>query len=175
MPIAFLSHVTSGLVDNASLEGLSVPIPLSPSNNEQIDEFFNVVSKKKNLTELKVIFILDKLSDSNNTINTIEEKEQIIKLMYYKHSLESLTNVITSNSFMRMLDVKYTIKSDLSPPNSIEHAVEKLYQSIFFHSSLEYVGICGSPVLEDILETQKKALTKHQRKFLPIISLNIIT
>ena len=58
----YLSYLTTGLSYNNSLQELSVLIPLSHTNNQQLQTYFNVISQKYNLTELKVYFILGHLS-----------------------------------------------------------------------------------------------------------------
>ena len=59
IPSTYLSLITTGLSQNTSLQELSVPIPLSNTNYEQITFFFNVITNMKMLTEIKVNFILD--------------------------------------------------------------------------------------------------------------------
>ena len=56
----YLSFLASGLSHNTSLHELSVSIPLSDTNYEQITTLFNVISHKNKLTELKVNFTLDR-------------------------------------------------------------------------------------------------------------------
>ena len=55
----YLSLLTTGLSHNTSLQELSILIPVSDTNNEQIRTFFNVISQKNHLTELKLDFTLD--------------------------------------------------------------------------------------------------------------------
>ena len=59
IPSTYLSFLTTGLSQNTSLQELSVPIPLSNTNYEQITSFFNVITNMEILTEIKVNFILD--------------------------------------------------------------------------------------------------------------------
>ena len=54
----YLSYLTTGLSYNNSLQEPSVYIPLSHTNNQQLQTYFNVISQKYNLTELKVYFAL---------------------------------------------------------------------------------------------------------------------
>ena len=54
----YLSLLTTGLSHNTSLQELSIFIPVSHTNNEQIRTFFNVISQKNHLTELKLGFRL---------------------------------------------------------------------------------------------------------------------
>ena len=50
----YMSSLTTGLSHNTSLQELSILIPVSDTNNEQIKTFFNVISQKNFLTELKL-------------------------------------------------------------------------------------------------------------------------
>ena len=148
---SFLSYLTTGLSHNSSLQELSVPIPLSSTNNEQIITFFDVISKMNNLTELKVTFV------PNDNIS-------IMPLLYYEHGLPSLTNMIMSHSSIRLLHVTcYSINDDLSQPNWVE-SVEQFYQSIFLHPSLEYIGIKTNSLHKDILQKQKKTLIDKRKQ-----------
>ena len=162
---SFLSYLTTGLSHNTSLQELSVSIPLSPTNSEQIITFFNVISKMNNLTELKVNFTLDQLSYSKSSSR--EEREQIMTPLYYEHGLPSLTNMIMSHSFIRLLHVTYDdiiYDLSLSEHNWVE-SVEQLYwQSIFIHPSLEYIRISRLSLLEDILQKQKKTLIDKRKR-----------
>jgi late competence protein required for DNA uptake (superfamily II DNA/RNA helicase) len=81
----FLSYLSTGLSHNTILQELNVHVPLSPTNNEQIMIFFNVISKMNDLTEIKVNYKLVKLSYSNSS--SYEEMEQIIAPLYYEHVL----------------------------------------------------------------------------------------
>ena len=55
----YLSSLTTGLSHNTSLQELSIFIPVSDTNNEQIKTFFNFISQKNFLTELKLHFTKD--------------------------------------------------------------------------------------------------------------------
>ena len=55
----YMSLLTTGLSHNTSLQELSIFIPVSDTNNEQIRTFFTVISQKNHLTELKLNFKLD--------------------------------------------------------------------------------------------------------------------
>ena len=56
IPSKYLSFLTTGLPHNTSLQELGVFIPVSVTSNEQIRTFFNVISQKNHLTELKLDF-----------------------------------------------------------------------------------------------------------------------
>ena len=64
----YLSYLTTGLSYNNSLQELSVLIPLSHTNNQQLQTYFNVISQKYNLTELKVLLGTNLLFCNNSLI-----------------------------------------------------------------------------------------------------------
>jgi sacsin len=147
---SFLSYLTTGLSHNISLQELSVKIPISHTNNEQMLSFFNTICTMNNLTELKLNFELDQLSYSN--CSSDEEAKQILTTLYYEHGLTALTYMIISHSSIKLLDVRCSnINSYLTQGNWVE-TVKQLYQAIFYHPSLEYVGFQKTSLLEDILD-----------------------
>ena len=79
IPSTYLSFLTAVLSHNTSLQELSVLIPLSDTNYEQITTFFNVISRNNKLTELKLNFILDHLCD-----DSYKEREQIMTALFYE-------------------------------------------------------------------------------------------
>ena len=64
----YLSYLITGLSYNNSLQELSVLIPLSRTNNQQLQTYFNVISQKYNLTELKVLLGTNLLFCNNSLI-----------------------------------------------------------------------------------------------------------
>ena len=173
VPSSFLSFLTTGLRHNTSLQQLSVSIPL----NEEISTFINVISPKNNLTELKVIFKLDQSYSNCGE----EEKKQIMTPLFYEQILHAVTNMLQSHTTIRLLRIECIyINYESSEPNWIE-LVQHLYEIIFIHSSLEYVGIITGyptpPLLEDTLKDQKETLIGRHRKEqphkpLPIVNVN---
>ena len=173
IPSSFLSFLTTGLRHNTSLQQLSISIPLPL--NEEMRTFINVISQKDNLTELEVNFIPDQ-SYSNCSW---EEKEQIMRLLFYEQVLPAVTNMLQSHTTIRLLRIecrKYIYKES-SQPNWIE-LVQHLYETIFIHPSLEYIeinaGFTTPPLLVDTLKDQKKTLIDRHRKEQPHKPLTIV-
>ena len=171
----YLSYLTTGLSYNNSLQELSVFIPLSHTNNQQLQTYFNVISQKYNLTELKVYFALDQ-SYSNCSY---EEKKQIMTSLYYEQILPLVTNMLKLHTTIRLLQVQcYYIKYDLSQSQWID-SIKHLLQTIFLHPSLEYIRIDWTRLLQDTFKVQKKTLIDKRKqqqliKPLPIVDINNI-
>ena len=175
IPSSFLSFLTTGLRYNTSLQQLSVSIPL----NEEISTFINVISEKKNLTELQVYFTQDQSHSSDIRSNC--KMEQI---MFYEQLVPAVTNMLQSNSTFRLLKIKSRDKPFIhseskyvsSQTNWIE-PVQHLYETIFIHPSFEYIWIFTgfrTPFLEDTLKNQKKTLIDRHRKEQPHKPLPIV-
>ena len=112
----YLSFLTTGLTHNTSLQELSVSIPLSDTNYEQIITLFNVISHKNKLTELKVNFILDQSYD-----HKYEKRRQIMTSLFYEQGLHLITNMLQLHTTMRLLYIhREHIHNKLSQPNWIE-------------------------------------------------------
>ena len=92
IPSTYLSFLTTGLSHNTSLKELSVPIPLSDTNYEQITTIFNVISHKNKLTELKVNLVLDQSYESSDY--SYEERKQIMTSLFYEQGLYLITNML---------------------------------------------------------------------------------
>ena len=167
----YLSYLTTGLSYNNSLQELSVHIPLSHTNNQQLQTYFNV---KYNLTELKVYFALDQ-SYSNCSY---KEKEQIMTSLYYEQGLPLVTNMLKLHTTIRLLHVQcYDINIDLSQSQWID-SIKHLLQTIFLHPSLEYIRIERTQLLQDTFKVQKKTLIDKRKqqqliKPLPIVNIDI--
>ena len=169
----YLSYLTTGLSYNNSLQELSVPIPLSHTNNQQLQTYFNVISQKYNLTKLKVYFILDQYSYS---ICSDEENEQIMTSLYYEQGLPLVTNMLKLHTTIRLLHVQcYDINYFLSQSQWID-SIKHLLQTIFLHPSLEYIRIQWTQFLQDTFKVQKKTLIDKRKqqqliKPLPIVDI----
>ena len=172
IPSSFPCFLKTGLRHNTSLQQLSVPIPLPL--NEEIGTFINAISQKNNLTEIKVNFKPDQ-SYSNCSD---EEKKQIMTPLFYEQVLPAVTNMLQSNTTIRLLRIECGVISNSSQTIWLE-LVQHLYETIFIHPSLEYIeihtGHLTPPLLKDTLKDQKKTLTDRHRKGqchkpLPIIS-----
>ena len=171
----YLSYLTTGLSYNNSLQELSVLIPLSHTNNQQLQTYFNVISQKYNLTELKVCFILDQ-SYSNCSY---KEKKQIMTPLYYEQILPLVTNMLKLHTTIRLLHVQCNyIKYDLPQSQWID-SIKHLLQTIFLHPSLEYIRIQLTLFLQDTFKVQKKTLIDKRKqqqliKPLPIVNIDFI-
>ena len=166
----YLSYLITGLSYNNSLQELSVYIPLSHTNNQQLQTYFNVISQKYNLTELKVYFTLDQ-SYSNCSD---EEMRQIMTSLYYEQGLPLVTNMLKLHTTIRLLHVQcYHINYFLSQSQWID-SIKHLLQTIFLHPSLEYIRIERTQLLQDTFKVQKKTLIDKRKqqqliKPLPIV------
>ena len=168
----YLSYLTTGLSFNNSLQELSALIPLSHTNNQQLQTCFNVISQKYNLTELKVCFTLDQ-SYSNCSD---KEKTQIITSLYYEQGLPLVTNMLKLHTTIRLLQVQCFDISHDSQSQWID-SIKHLLQTIFLHPSLEYIRIKSTPLLRDTFEVQKKTLIDKRKqqqliKPLPIVDID---
>uniref|UniRef100_A0A1X7T7V3 Uncharacterized protein n=1 Tax=Amphimedon queenslandica TaxID=400682 RepID=A0A1X7T7V3_AMPQE len=167
---SFLSFLTTGLRHNTSLQQLSVSIQLNEVNDD-IRTFINFIFKKKNLTELELNFTPDQ-SYSNCSR---EKRKQIMTPLFYEQVLPAVMNMLQSHTTIRLLRIVCVpINKESSQPNWIE-LVQHLYETIFIHPSLEYVGIYTGYIpslLEDTLEDQKKTFRNNQpHKPLPIVDI----
>ena len=173
----YLSFLTTGLSHNTSLHELSVPIPLSDTNYEQITTLFNVISHKNKLTELKVNFKLDQ-----SCMSTYCREERQLPL-FYEQGLPLITNMLKSDTTMRLLYIRCDdyIDNQLSQPsqpNWIEVS-QHFCQTVFHHPTIQYIGIklmIGLSDLRDTLKSQEKTLIdthiqQQPLKPLPIIDL----
>ena len=169
----YLLYLTTGLSYNNSLQELSVFIPLSHTNNQELQTYFNVISQKYNLTELKVYFKLDQ-SYSNCSY---KEMRQIMTSLYYEQGLPLVTNMLKLHTTIRLLHVQCSsIKYNLSQSQWID-SIKHLLQTIFLHPSLEYIRIERTRLLQDTFKVQKKTLIdkcKQQQliKPLPIVDID---
>ena len=162
----YMSYLTTGLSYNNSLQELSVLIPLSNTNNQQLQTYFNVISQKYHLTELKVYFTLDQ---SYSNISN-QWKEHIMTSLHYELGLPLVTNMLKLHTSIRLLHVEcYYIKLyDLFRSQWID-SIKHLLQTVFLHPSLEYIGIQRTQLLQDTFKVQMK--THHLLKSLPIVDL----
>ena len=157
----YLSFLTTGLSHNTSLQELSVLIPVSDTNNEQIRTFFNVISQKNHLTELKLNFRPDPTLNDN-----------------MKQVLPLVTNMLKLHTTIRLLQISklkiYENDSTTSPPINWIEQIQQFIQAIFLHPSLEYVRIRYSRLIKDTYKAQKKSLIEQHKKLYPLKPLPII-
>ena len=185
LPNAYLSFLITGLAHNTSLLGLSVPIPLADTHHEQLTTLFDVVTNKENIKELKVSFIsADKQLKYLNDITTIEllTTDQMLQLLY-RQGIPSIIRMLKSHTTMRLISIKcdffFTLFSQsFAQPKSNDPCwikqAELFWQTIFSHPSLQYIRITKTPILEDVLKSQKKTLLDMHKQLLPSIPLPII-
>ena len=92
----YLTSLTTGLSHNTNLQELGLFIPVSDTNNEQIGTFFNVISQKNHLTELKLDFILDMSASYSDC-----------KSLLYEQVLPLFTNMLELHTTIRLLEITY--------------------------------------------------------------------
>ena len=168
IPNSFLSTLTTGLRHNTSLQQLSVPVPL----NEDVIAFMNVISQKKNLTEVEMYFALDQ-SYSNFSRFGVEKQE--LTLLYYEQVLPALTNMLQSHTTIKLLRIVCEVIINNFPSTYDNwtlwiEKVQHLYETIFTHPSLEYIEFQSNTLLED----QKKMLIDRHKKEQPHKPLPIV-
>ena len=156
-PSTYLSFLITGLSHNTSLQELSIFIPLSDTNNEQIRTFFNVISQKNHLTELKLDFTVDQ-SQSHRY-----------------DDIPLVTNMLELHKTIRLLKIwHFYFSVDWSPPINCIELIQHFLQAIFLHPSLEYIDLTGLELLKDTLKAQQKSLIDQHKKLYPLKPLPII-
>ena len=168
----YLSLLTSGLSHNTSLHELSIFIPVSDTNNEQIRTFFNVISQKNHLTELKLDFKLNFKLDQS-----FRYDYKKCASLFYEQLLPLVTNMLELRTTIRLLKIKYYYFSvDSTPINWIE-LIQHFLQAIFLHPSLEYIHLTDlkrSNLLKDTFKAQENSLIDLHKKLYPLKPLPII-
>ena len=163
----YLSFLTTGLSHNTSLQELSVFIPVLVTNNEQIRTFFNVISQKNHLTELKLDFRRD-------PILNYHMKQQSL---FYEQLLPLVTNMLKLHTTIRLLQISYQydlVVSTTSPPIKWIEQTQQFLQAFFLHPSLEYIKPLYEPLLRDTYKAQKKSLIEQHKKLYPLKPLPLI-
>uniref|UniRef100_A0A1X7V9L1 NACHT domain-containing protein n=1 Tax=Amphimedon queenslandica TaxID=400682 RepID=A0A1X7V9L1_AMPQE len=175
IPSSFLSFLITGLRHNTSLQQLSISsIPL----NEEIIKtktFINVISQKNNLTELSVYFRLHADQSYNN--HSWEENAQIMTPLFYEQVLPAVTSMLQSHTTIRLLKIECTYIDYKSYQPNWKELVQNLYDTIFIHPSLEYIGVCAGHaphLLVNTLKDKKKTLIDRHRKEKPHKPLPIV-
>ena len=161
----YLSFLTTGLSHNTSLQELSIFIPVSDTNNEQIRTFFNVISQKNHLTELKLEFIPNQ--------SLIHDNKKCASL-FYEQVLPLVTNMLKLHTTIRLLKIDHSYFSIDSQPINWMELIQHFLQAIFLRPSLEYIRLRKSNLLEDTLKAQKKSLIDLHKKLYPLKPLPII-
>ena len=144
------TYLTTGLSHNTSLQELSIIIPISDTNNEQIRTFFNVISQKNHLTELKLDF---------NLYQSYGDMKDAS--LFYEQVLPLVTNMLEVHTTIRLLQIRHSHFSvDSTLINWIE-PIQHFLQAIFLHPSLqlvEYINLSKSNPLKDTLKAQENSL-----------------
>ena len=172
IPNSFLSYLTTGLKQNNNLQQFIIKhIPLPTT--EQIIILFDVLSQKNNLIEIQVYFKLDGLYCNYS----FKEKERKMTQHFYGKGLPAITKMLQSNTTIRQLRIVCDSYNNLYEPNSIE-VVQLFYETIFTHSSLEYIEIhtiyTASRLLNEYLKHQKKYLAERHEQEQPHRPLPIV-
>ena len=158
VPSKYLSGLTTGLSYNNSLQELSVPIPLSHTNNQQLETCVNIISQKYNLTKLKLHLTLGQYGAMTS--------------LYYEQGLPLVTNILNSHKTIRLLQVQsFSIDDHLSQPDWIV-SIQQLFQAVSSHPSLEHIGIEQTQLLQDTFKAQKETLYKRSKQPPPIIDID---
>ena len=160
----YMSLLTTGLSHNTSLQELSTFIPVSATNNEQIRTFFNVISQKNHLTELKLDFKLDQ---------SFRYDIKKFASLFYEQVLPLVTNMLELHTTIRLLKIRCFYFSTDSPQIEL---IQQFLQAIFLHPSLEYIDLPQShfTLLEYTLKAQEKSLIDLHKKLYPLKPLPII-
>ena len=134
---SYLSFLTTGLSHNTSLKELSIPIPLSNTNFEQLAVLFKVISHKNKLTELKLDFTLAQSCDSFVPSHCIERIQKVTQLLH-EQGLPLITKVLESHATMRLLHLQ--CYDTLSFNDWLEQS-QDFFETLKLYPSLEYIGI----------------------------------
>ena len=160
----YLSLLTTGLSHNTSLQELSTFIPVSEISNQQIRTFFNVISQKNHLTELKLNFKADEYLTYDKTSVSL----------FYEQVLPLVTNMLELHTTIRLLQIKLIYYSNDSPLINWIELIQHFLQAIFLHPSLEYIDLPNLIILYDTLKAQEKRLIDLHKKLYPLKPLPII-
>ena len=164
----YLSFLITGLSHNTSLQELSIFIPVLHTKNEQIKTFFNVISQKNHLTELKLDF---KLVQSRSY--RYANMKQVS--LFYEQALPLVTNMLESHKTIRLLKIRHVnLRVGSSPLVNWIELIQHFLKAIFLHPSLEYIDLKGSDLLRDTLKAQEKNLINQHKKQYPLKPLPII-
>ena len=154
----YMPYLTTGLLFNNSLQELSVPIPLSHTNNQPLQAYFYIMSQKYKLAELKLYFTLDETCGNCS----LDEEKQIMTSLYYEQGLPLVTMMLKLHATVRLLQVrhKHTSLHNANIKHNLHwiESVQDLLQTVFFHPSLKYIGIQWTELVQNIVNTEKKTL-----------------
>ena len=126
-----MSFLTTGLSCNTSLQELNVSVPLSESNYDGMQMFFDVISRKSKLIEVTLRFEMDRSCLFSNCSN--EDRRKIMTTLFYEQALPLITNMLDSHTNMRFLTIYCSDHNNgISQPNWTKQ-IEHFFQDIFLH------------------------------------------
>ena len=175
-PSSFLSSLIAGIQHNSSLQGLGISLELP--NNEQIRHLLNVISQKNNLIELEMVISLHHPLYDNYTL---EDQKMIMTSSFFEQLVPAVTNMLQSHATIKLVSMFLMDYFGESSQSNWKELVQKLFETIFSHPSLEYFAISENChiILMDTFKNQRKTLIdKHKKeqphKPLPIIRIDNI-
>ena len=141
---------------NTSLRSVNIIL----STSEEITSALNVLSQKENITEMYFELKTETLFD--------------------EPFLPAVTNMLQSHTTIKILKIKADLKSS-DVGASITEKLQKLYETIIIHPSLEYIHMAlnfGYYSVLDVIKNHKEVLLeRHKREQphrpLPIFNLSI--
>ena len=166
---AHLSFLTTGLSHNTNLQQLSVFLPLSDTNNEQIRTFFNVILQKNYLTELKLDFKLPSYS-------CYRHDHMKYASLFYEQVLPLVTNMLESHTTIRLLKIECSYVGVVSyqPIANWVELIQHFLQTIFLHPTLQYIEIVESDLLMDTHKSHEERLIGLHKKLKPLPIIKFI-
>ena len=157
---AYLPFLRTGLQKNNSLQQLAISIELYPDNDNELITFLNVISEKKNLTELDLYFIIDSLLHLEKNV-----KLELRKTLFHEQVLPAIKDMLQSHTTMRVLEMEFSgiidtdafVRTIQISHHTCTDQFRSFYKTIFNHASLEYVSIYNEVILEETFKEQEKA------------------
>ena len=143
LPTIYLSILTDGLLQNNFLQQLSIEIPLSDTNRDQIRYLFFIMSQKYHLTELDVTFKLDESYLERYSYH--ETKGELRWSLLYKQALPLIIYLLDSHTNIRLFKFHFTLFNYDTIKYKAEwllpiYPFQPFIDAIFDHPSLEYIS-----------------------------------
>ena len=137
---------------NTSLRSVTITLFTS----EEITSALNVLSQKKNITEMYFHLKTETLFD--------------------EPFLPAVTNMLQSHTTIKILKIRAFLKSSNCEANRTEK-LQKLYETIFIHPSLEYILANGFQSVRNVFKSHKEVLLerhKQEQPHRPLPTINLI-
>ena len=151
VPDFLLPHLTAGLQCNNTLNQLSVPILLTTDN--ALQTFITVISEKKKLVDIKLDFEIRQSYPSCD--------------LFYKQALLTIINLLQSHTTVRMIRTRYESESDdTSQDIPWEEIVQRFYEAIFLHNSIEYIDFSNLVRESGMPKLMQKAILDQRLAFI---------